>query len=61
MTMKTTKTKTKRPPKGHDYTKRVDPVDEVPEEGTIGLGATDEETIERVMSGRVRATTWGML
>lgn len=57
------KTKPKPPPRAakYDYTKRVDPVDDVPEDEMLGLGATDEETIERVMSGRVRATTWGML
>lgn len=29
------------------------------EAAALGVGATDAETVERVLSGRVRATDWG--
>lgn len=57
------KPKTKLPPRAakHDYTKRVDPVDDPPEDEPLYLGATDEETIARVMDGRCGALTLGDL
>jgi hypothetical protein len=57
------KTRTKPKPRAarYDYTKRVDPVDDTPEEEMLGLGATDEETIARVMDGRCGALTLGDL
>lgn len=58
--MKTAKTKPPRAAK-YDYTKRVDPADDPPEEEMLGLGATDEETIARVMDGRCGALTLGDL
>ena len=59
--MKPTRPKPPHRAAKYDYTKRVDPVDEVPEEEMLGLGATDEETIARVMDGRCGALTLGEL
>lgn len=58
--MKTAKTKPPRAAR-YDYTKRVDPVDDTPEDEPLYLGATDEETIARVMDGRCGALTLGDL
>lgn len=59
--MKPTRPKPPHRAAKYDYTKHVDPVDDAPEDEPLYLGATDEETIARVMSGREKATTWGML
>lgn len=47
----------------YDYAKRVMPheVDAPDHDRELGLGATDAETVERVVSGRVRAADWGAL
>lgn len=59
--MKPTRPKPPHRAAKYDYTKHVDPVDDAPEDEPLYLGATDEETIARVMDGRCGALTLGEL
>lgn len=63
MTAPKTKRDARREQGAYDYAKRVMPheVDAPDYSRELGIGATDAETVERVVSGRVRATGWEAL
>lgn len=63
MTAPKTKRTARREAAADRYAKRIMPheVDAPDYSRELGIGATDAETIERVVSGRVRATGWEAL